>query len=145
MMDVFCVGFLAHVECVFARDATPPTTDVEAGNDVDDEEEHEEMPEDLSHLDPQTQQYYVKMRAAWLMIVGTTLVLVFSGEDCWLRFARVIRPRCWLSVNLLPQGSCLGPFLPLVIDMRPSFSFCRIQQTCFFISVSPILQTLWWA
>lgn len=55
---------------------TSVTTDVE-GEDTD-EEEHEEMPEDLSHLDPQTQQFHVKMRAAWLMIVGTTLVLVFS-------------------------------------------------------------------
>ncbi|CAM9392982.1 unnamed protein product [Sphacelaria rigidula] len=43
-----------------------------------DEEEHEEMPEDLSHLDPATQQYHVKLRAAWLMIAGTTLVLIFS-------------------------------------------------------------------
>lgn len=69
------------------------TTDVE-GEDTD-EEEHEEMPEDLSHLDPQTQQFHVKMRAAWLMIVGTTLVLVFSGEDCLL----VVRRTCGVLVH----------------------------------------------
>eukprot|EP00904_Undaria_pinnatifida_P012665 jgi/Undpi1/8529/HiC_scaffold_25.g10996.m1 len=49
------------------------------GEDVDgDKEEHEEMPEDLVHLDPHIQQYHVKMRAAWLMSIGTALVLIFS-------------------------------------------------------------------
>lgn len=38
------------------------------------------MPEDLAHLDPHVQQYHVKMRSAWLMTVGTALVLIFSGE-----------------------------------------------------------------
>ncbi|CAN0277416.1 unnamed protein product, partial [Laminaria digitata] len=36
------------------------------------------MPEDLVHLDPHIQQYHVKMRAAWLMSIGTALVLIFS-------------------------------------------------------------------
>lgn len=38
------------------------------------------MPEDLAHLDPQTQQFYIKVRAAWMMSLGTALVLIFSGE-----------------------------------------------------------------
>lgn len=40
----------------------------------------QQMPEDLVHLDPHIQQYHVKMRAAWLMTIGTALVLIFSGE-----------------------------------------------------------------
>ncbi|CAN0420200.1 unnamed protein product [Pylaiella littoralis] len=46
--------------------------------DDGDEEEHEEMPEDLVHLDPDTQQFQVKMRAAYLMTAGTALVLIFA-------------------------------------------------------------------
>lgn len=38
------------------------------------------MPEDLAHLKPEEQQYHVKMRAAYLMTVGTALVLIFSGK-----------------------------------------------------------------
>lgn len=38
-----------------------------------------QMPEDLAHLDPDTQQFHVKIRAAYLMAVGTALVLIFSG------------------------------------------------------------------
>lgn len=38
------------------------------------------MPEDLAHLDPETQQFHVKMRAAYLMTVGTALVLIFAGK-----------------------------------------------------------------
>lgn len=37
------------------------------------------MPEDLADLDPETQQFHVKMRAAYLMALGTALVLIFSG------------------------------------------------------------------
>lgn len=40
------------------------------------------MPEDLADLDPDTQQFHVKMRAAYLMALGTTLVLIFSGMPC---------------------------------------------------------------
>ncbi|CAN0036010.1 unnamed protein product [Ectocarpus fasciculatus] len=56
--------------------APPAAIDEEA--DGGDSEEHEEMPEDLAHLKPEEQQYHVKMRAAYLMTVGTALVLIFS-------------------------------------------------------------------
>lgn len=41
-----------------------------------------QMPEDLADLDPDTQQFHVKMRAAYLMTLGTALVLIFSGMSC---------------------------------------------------------------
>lgn len=39
-----------------------------------------QMPEDLADLDPETQQFHVKMRAAYLMTLGTALVLTFAGK-----------------------------------------------------------------
>lgn len=43
------------------------------------------MPDDLADLDPDTQQFHVKMRAAYLMALGTALVLIFSGTRAALR------------------------------------------------------------
>ena len=45
-----------------------------AGSD----EEEEEIPEDLQHLPPHVQQRKIKLRAAWMMGVGTVLVVLFS-------------------------------------------------------------------
>jgi hypothetical protein len=42
------------------------------------DEEEAEMPDDLTDLSPEEQQYRVKVRAAYLMAVGTSLVLLFS-------------------------------------------------------------------
>jgi Ca2+/Na+ antiporter len=44
----------------------------------EDEEEQEEIPEDLAHLSPEEQQYRVKLRAFWMMALGTAIVLVVS-------------------------------------------------------------------
>eukprot|EP00752_Nemacystus_decipiens_P007995 g7143.t1 len=59
-----------------ASSAPPAAVDEETNEG--DLEEHEEMPEDLADLDPDTQQFHVKMRAAYLMVLGTALVLTFS-------------------------------------------------------------------
>ncbi|CBN73858.1 Putative sodium calcium exchanger [Ectocarpus siliculosus] len=58
--------------------SSPPPAAIDEAADDGDSEEHEEMPEDLAHLKPEEQQYHVKMRAAYLMTVGTALVLIFS-------------------------------------------------------------------
>ncbi|GLE07933.1 hypothetical protein PINS_up018762 [Pythium insidiosum] len=42
------------------------------------EEEEEEMPEDLAHLSIHEQQRKIKIRAAYMMFIGTALVLLFS-------------------------------------------------------------------
>lgn len=56
--------------------------DVENGNedneDDNDEEEEEEIPEDLKDLSPEEQQYRIKLRAFYMMTLGTALVLLFS-------------------------------------------------------------------
>ena len=47
-------------------------------DEENDDEEEPEMPEDLADLTPEEQQYRVKVRASYLMALGTTLVLLFS-------------------------------------------------------------------
>ncbi|CAI5742951.1 unnamed protein product [Hyaloperonospora brassicae] len=50
-----------------------------AAHDKDDEEEEEEeVPEDLAHLSIAEQQVKIKLRAAYMMALGTALVLIFS-------------------------------------------------------------------
>lgn len=44
----------------------------------DEEEEDEAVPEDLAHLSIAEQQRKIKIRAAYMMFIGTTLVLIFS-------------------------------------------------------------------
>jgi hypothetical protein len=58
-------------------------TNLEAGaaKEAEEEEEgdeEEEIPEDLAHLSPEEQQYRVKLRAAYMMGLGTLLVVIFS-------------------------------------------------------------------
>lgn len=50
------------------------------GNEESDEEEEEEedMPEDIKPLTPAQQQRAIKLRSAWMMGLGTLLVLIFS-------------------------------------------------------------------
>lgn len=47
------------------------------GEDDEDEEE-EEVPEDLADLSIEEQQKQIKIRAAYMLFIGTTLVLIFS-------------------------------------------------------------------
>jgi Ca2+/H+ antiporter len=56
-----------------ASAATPP-----AEEEDEEEEEEEEVPEDLADLPPDMQQRKIKIRSAWMMGIGTLLVLVFS-------------------------------------------------------------------
>eukprot|EP00049_Salpingoeca_infusionum_P026725 m.27542 g.27542 ORF g.27542 m.27542 type:complete len:576 (+) comp8937_c1_seq2:50-1777(+) len=47
-----------------------------------DEEEEEDVPEDLQHLDPKAQQRAVLLRSCWMMLLGTVTVLLFSDPMC---------------------------------------------------------------
>ena len=44
----------------------------------DDDDDEEEMPADIAHLSPEEQQRQLKLRAAWILGVGTFLVCLFS-------------------------------------------------------------------
>lgn len=52
--------------------------DVEEGASEDAEEEEEDVPEDLLGLDPDEQQRRIKLRAAYMLFLGTALVVIFS-------------------------------------------------------------------
>ena len=55
-------------------------TDAIASSDsaADDEEEEDIMPDDLAELSPEEQQRRIKMRSGYQMLLGTSLVLLFS-------------------------------------------------------------------
>lgn len=44
----------------------------------DDDDDAEEMPAELAHLSPEEQQRQLKLRAAWILGMGTLLVCLFS-------------------------------------------------------------------
>lgn len=75
-----------EVRDLYARKGVKTShTNLEAGAaeskkaaEEDDGEEEEEIPEDLAHLSPEEQQYRVKLRAAYMMGLGTLLVVIFS-------------------------------------------------------------------
>jgi len=48
------------------------------GGEDDEEEEDDEMPSDLEHLSPSEQQRRIKRRAAYMLGVGTIVILFFS-------------------------------------------------------------------
>jgi len=51
---------------------------IDVSNADDEEEEEEEVPEDLAHLSIAEQQRKIKIRAGYMMFIGTALVLIFS-------------------------------------------------------------------
>jgi hypothetical protein len=52
--------------------------DVNHDEEIEEEEEEEEMPSDLSHLSPDEQQRAIKKRAAFMLGLGTLLVVLIS-------------------------------------------------------------------
>ena len=46
--------------------------------DFEDDQEEEEMPEDLADLTPEEQQRRIKVRAAYMMGLGTLLCILFA-------------------------------------------------------------------
>lgn len=72
-------GRKLELKSVKVESAKPLPVPATADNTEDEEEEEEEeVPEDLAHLSIHEQQRKIKMRAAYQMFVGTTLVLIFS-------------------------------------------------------------------
>ena len=55
-----------------------PSPSKDRKEDEEDEEEEEEMPEEFAALSPEEQQYRIKIRSAYMMGLGTFLVLLFS-------------------------------------------------------------------
>jgi len=81
------VGFDEFLECLHAYLSDPEKlkameqrtgTDTKSIPAYQDDEEEEEVPEDLANLAPDEQRKIVMFRAAWMMGLGTAVVLVVS-------------------------------------------------------------------
>ena len=81
----------------------------EEGEDgEDDEEEEEEVPDDLAHLTPKMQKIRILWRSAWMMGLGTLLVLVFSdpmSEALSELATRIHVPSFYVAFVLAPLAS----------------------------------------
>jgi len=54
-------------------------SDESGSSDEDgDDDEAEDVPEELKHLSPEEQQTRIKLKAAWMCLTGTVLVVIFS-------------------------------------------------------------------
>jgi len=85
-----------------------PGSTVGDGSDEEDEEDEEEMPEELKHLSPAEQQRLIKRKAFGMMLVGLTLILVFSDPmvDVMSNVgARIGVPPFYVSFVLAPLAS----------------------------------------
>lgn len=104
-------------------------SDVEAGEE-NAEEEEEEMPVDLAHLSPKEQQQRLKMRAAYYLIIGTGLVIIFS--DPMVNVLSEIGTRT-VSITLPSFSSSLGNWSLLCVLCSSSSclqclgTHCRLQ------------------
>lgn len=58
--------------------ANSPATENKVAVRSDDEEESEDLPEEFASLSPEEQQYNIKMKSAWMMLLGTAVVVIFS-------------------------------------------------------------------
>eukprot|EP00030_Apusomonadida_sp_AF-17_P007613 a842136_521.p1 GENE.a842136_521~~a842136_521.p1 ORF type:complete len:576 (-),score=280.96 a842136_521:53-1741(-) len=71
-------------------------------------DEEEEIPEDLQSLSPEEQQTRIKIRSAWMMALGTALVLIFSDPmvDVLSEFGnRIHVPPFYVAFVLAPLAS----------------------------------------
>eukprot|EP00299_Pterocystis_sp_00344_P016487 c8273_g2_i1.p1 GENE.c8273_g2_i1~~c8273_g2_i1.p1 ORF type:complete len:462 (+),score=97.44 c8273_g2_i1:940-2325(+) len=83
-------------------------------NEEEEEEEDAEVPEDISKMPIEQQQRAIKLRAGWMLAVGTALVLLFSDPMVSV-FAEIgVRtkiPAFYISFVLAPVASNLSEVL----------------------------------
>eukprot|EP00123_Amoebidium_parasiticum_P001141 comp12181_c0_seq1/m.6937 comp12181_c0_seq1/g.6937 ORF comp12181_c0_seq1/g.6937 comp12181_c0_seq1/m.6937 type:complete len:583 (-) comp12181_c0_seq1:478-2226(-) len=107
----------------------------EAPDEVEEEDE-EEIPEDLAHLDPHKMMRAVKFRAFWQMALGTILVLIFSDPMCDVLNdigRRLNVPAFYISFVLAPLASNASELLATC-----NYAFKKTQKTI-TISFSTLL------
>ena len=89
--------------------------------------EEEEIPEDLAELSPEEQQAQIKFRSAWMMTLGTVLVLLFSDPMVALYHAFFFQPNGGaLSCLLFPTqwwGSIMPSFSDPMVGLYHAFFF----------------------
>lgn len=99
--------------------------------DEEDEEEEEEMPEEFAALSPEEQQYRIKIRSAYMMGLGTFLVLLFS--DPMVDVLNEIGVR--LNINPFYVAFVLGPLASNASELIASFNYAA-KKTPKSISIS---------
>eukprot|EP00042_Codosiga_hollandica_P030140 m.173729 g.173729 ORF g.173729 m.173729 type:complete len:609 (-) comp53275_c1_seq1:41-1867(-) len=67
-----------HIHSINDHEAIPIQRQATVEDDDDQEDEEEEVPEDLKDLSFKAQQRAIKLRSAWMMALGTFIVLLFS-------------------------------------------------------------------
>lgn len=89
--------------------------------DEDDEDEAEEVPPDLSDLSPDEQQRRIKMRAAWMLGVGTAIVLLFS--DPMVNCLNEIGTRT--NIPVFYVSFVLGPVASNISEVIASYNYSQ--------------------
>lgn len=89
----------------------------EEDEEEDEVEEEEEVPEDLASLGPEEQQKAIKLRATWMMSLGTALILLFSDPmvDCLSQVGdRTGIPAFYVAFLLAPLAANASELLAAV-------------------------------
>lgn len=97
----------------------------------DDEEEQEEIPEDLANLSPEEQQFNIKLRAFYMMAIGTVLVLIVS--DPMVDVLTEIGAR--INVSSFYVAFVLAPIASNASEVIASYNYAQ-KKTSTSIAVS---------
>ncbi len=98
------------------------------GEEEEEEDEEEEVPEDLADLSPQQQQFRIKVRSAWMMGLGTALVLLFSDPmvDVLSEFGNRIKVKpFFVAFVLAPLASNASELIAAY-----NYSLKKTRKTC---------------
>eukprot|EP00457_Paulinella_chromatophora_P005114 gb/GEZN01005128.1/.p1 GENE.gb/GEZN01005128.1/~~gb/GEZN01005128.1/.p1 ORF type:complete len:584 (+),score=108.92 gb/GEZN01005128.1/:90-1841(+) len=100
-----------------------PTTGgvIDTLEEEEEEEEEDYMPDDLADLPPAQRMFRVKLRAFWMMFLGTTLVLIFA--DPMVGCLHDIGKRCNISPFFI--SFILAPIASNSSEVVASYVFSR--------------------
>lgn len=105
-------------------------------DDEGEEDDEEEIPDDLKDLTPEEQQRAIKVRACWMMGIGTLLVLVFS--DPAVDVLSNIGTR--LNVSAFYVSFILAPLASNASELVAAYNYgCKKTQSMMTISLSTLL------
>jgi Ca2+-binding EF-hand superfamily protein len=93
--------------------------------------EEEEIPEDLAELSPEEQQAQIKFRSAWMMTLGTVLVLLFSDPmvDVLSAFGNAV------GMGPFYASFILAPIASNASEILSAYNY-GIKKTCKTMTIS---------
>jgi len=104
----------------------------DGGNgEADEEDGEEDVPEDLADLEPEEQQKRIKIRAAYMMALGTLLVLIFSDPMVDLLSELGVR----LDVSAFYISFVLAPLASNASELVAAYNYAK-KRTCKSITTS---------